>query len=487
MKPILSAIAISTVLASSALAGNLTKHSVEKARAVIDAAVQAYGGAETLSAMQSLVIEHKTVNIASGQSRGTTAPWDRNKASGMDAFNSADNIYVTRNVGYGGGFEFDNATILNGEEGFNLNYRAGTATPIQTPYFNNTTGPFIRVTPALLVQQLNTHARTAHYMGEAKVDGKPHDVVSFAMEVGPAISLYFDQNTHILNKSERVIPGFGLIEYRFDDYYEVAGIPFNRGFRLFLEGEPNMERELLNTKVNVSVDEFTRIDSSLARLESLAPDAMSVRELAEGVHHIGGNGTYAMFVDMGEYIVAVGGTGGIPQRIEELRKSVDKPIKYAVMTHHHNDHVLGVIPYADEGATLIAAEAHAQVMRDTAGEDRTLALETVGKRKKVFKGNGRKLEVIDIGPTEHTEHLLVAYLPKEGIVFEADHFAMPRTGPVPPAVTVTRSFARALKAKGIKADTIASAHSPRPGTMADLREAINKSDTLLSSAQSKAH
>ncbi len=487
MKPILSAIAITTLLASSAQAGNLTRHSVEKAREVIDAAVEAYGGADTLSAMQSVVIEHKTVNIASGQSRGTTAPWDRNEASGMDAFNAAENIYVTRNVGYGGGFEFDNATVLNGEEGYNLNYRGGTATPIQTPDFNNTTGPFIRVTPALLVQQLSTHARTAHYLGKAKVDGKPHDVVTFAMEVGPAISLYFDQATHILNKSERVIPGFGLIEYRFDDYYKVADIPFNRGFRLFLEGEPNMERKLLNTKVNVPVEDFTQVDSSLARLESLAPDTLSVRELADGVHHIGGSGTYAMFVDMGEYIVAVGGTGGIPQRIEELRKAVpDKPIKYAVMTHHHNDHVLGVVPYADEGATVIAAEAHAQVMRDTAGEDRTLALETVGKRKKVFKDNGRKLEIIDIGPTEHTEHLLVAYLPKEGIVFEADHFAMPRTGPVPPAVTGTRSFARALKAKGIKANTIVSAHSPKPGTMADLREAINKSDTLLS-AQSKAH
>jgi glyoxylase-like metal-dependent hydrolase (beta-lactamase superfamily II) len=82
--------------------------------------------------------------------------------------------------------------------------------------------------------------------------------------------------------------------------------------------------------------------------------------------------------------------------------------------------------------------------------------------------------IIDIGPTAHTEHLLVAYLPTEGILFEADHFNIPRTGPVPPAVPSTRSFAEALKKHKIKPEKMLSAHSPRVSTMDDLSTALNK-------------
>ena len=79
-----------------------------------------------------------------------------------------------------------------------------------------------------------------------------------------------------------------------------------------------------------------------------------------------------------------------------------------------------------------------------------------------------------IGPTAHTEHLLVAYLPDEGILFEADHFALPRVGPIPPAVTSTQSFAEALGREELGVKLILSAHSPKAATMDDLRVALEK-------------
>jgi len=63
---------------------------------------------------------------------------------------------------------------------------------------------------------------------------------------------------------------------------------------------------------------------------------------------------------------------------------------------------------------------------------------------------------------------------EEGIIFEADHFAMPRVSPVSPAVSSSKSFAEALEENDIKVKLIASAHSPRVGTMNDLQTAINK-------------
>jgi hypothetical protein len=53
---------------------------------------------------------------------------------------------------------------------------------------------------------------------------------------------------------------------------------------------------------------------------------------------------------------------------------------------------------------------------------------------------------------------------------------MPRSGPVPPAVTSTKTFAKALAEKGLKVKRIVSAHSSKPGTPADLEAALNREE-----------
>lgn len=460
--------------ASLVCAENLTEKNVEKAQAIIAAAVEAHGGAERLESINTVVIEHETENVATGQSRKAAPPWDRNPAAGVDAIDLENDLFVTRNHGNGGGFEFNNATVINGEESYQLNYRAGTAAPIAEPDFNTTSGPFVRVTPALLVRQLSARAQTARYMDDVESDGRTYEVISFSMEVGPAISMYFDKETHQLYRSERILPNFGLVEYRFIDYKSVDGIPFNQKFELFLNGDENMVRRNLKTKVNASIDNLIKIDGRLERAAAITPDPLSRQKIDEGVYLIGGTGTYAMFVEMDDYIVAVGGTAGIPERIEQLREVVlDKPIKFGVVTHHHFDHVLGVPAYVAEGATVIASAAHEAVVRDAAEDSDALKLKTIDDRY-VIEDKNRRVEIIDIGPTAHSEHLLVAWLPKEGILFQADHFALPANGTIPPAGSSTKTFAGALIEHGIDPLKILAAHSPRVGTMKELRTAIEK-------------
>ena len=466
--------------ASLVSAENLTQANMEKAQAVIDAAVEAYGGADRLSGIQSVVVMHETVNIATGQSKAAEPPWDRNESSGTTAIDLENGAFATRNAGTGGGFEFNNGTIINGDESYQLNFRAGTIAKIAEPDFDTTSGPFMRVTPAMLVRQVRDRAQNAYYLGETEVDGSTYDVVGFSMAVGPAISLYFDKETHMLRRSERVLTGFGLVEYRFNDYEVVEGIPFNKSFALYLNGDENMARTNKKTMVNVPVEKMLVAEEGLSEAPAVAADPMGQQEVADGVFLIGGNGTYAMFIEMNDYFVAVGGTAGIPERIDMLREaSADKPIKYGVMTHHHFDHVLGVTAYEQEGATVVGSVAHEAVIREAAENSELLNFKGVEDRI-VLEDGSRRVELIDIGPTAHTDHLVVAWLPEEGILFEADHFAMPQEGPPPPAVSSTKTFATALKEHGIRPKLIVSAHSPRPGTMEDLEGAINRDAVMVS-------
>ena len=474
MKSIIS-LALAGVLASSLVcAENLTEHNSAQVQTIVEAAIAAYGGEQGIGSLETLFIESEGLNYSVDQSRGTEPPWDKSESTGFSAIDLGNSTFVSRASNNGGGFEAYNGTIINGDESFQLDFRAGTVARIAEPDFATTSGPFVRVTPVLLVRTLADRAANAYYLGETELDGETYDVVGFSMTVGPAISLYFDKEDHLLRRSERLFPGAGLVQYEFLDYETVAGIPFNRTFKLFLNGDPNIERRNLKTKVNSSLDALMVVDTNLQSIPEVEPDPLSRQEIADGIWLIGGTGTYAMFVDMGDYVFAAGGTAGIPDRIESLREVVgDKPVKYGMLTHHHFDHVMGVSAYEAEGATLIASAAHEEIVRRAAENGEALEVKAV-KDRMTLEGDTRKVEIIDIGPTAHTEHLLVAYLPDEGILFEADHFALPRVGPIPPAVTSTQTFAEALGREELGVSIILSAHSPRAATMDDLRVALEK-------------
>ena len=464
---------LALAFAGTTATANITQENAAKTNAVIDAAIEAYGGAERLGELKTLIVEADTVNYAVNQSRKPEPPWDKNKGYLYNAIDLENSQFVSRNTGNGAGFEFDGGQIINGDDSYQLNYRAATAAPLEAPDFNTTSGPFIRVTSVLLVRQLMERRHTSHYLGTVDYNGRPHDVITLVMEVGPALSLYFDQETHLLSRSERELGGFGLVEYAFEDYYTKDGIPMNKRFKLALNGDPNLDWTYTSSEINGSFADRLNPPAEMTRIAAVAPDDLSLQELSDGVYFVGGNGTYALFVEMDEYIVAIGGTAGIPDRIAELRKHVaDKPIRYGILTHHHSDHILGVPAYAGEGATVVTVKAHEEVVRGAAGDAEDLKLHFVEDSWVITDGKQR-VELHDVGPTPHSEHLLLAYLPNEGIVFEADHIATPRTGPMTPAISNTRALAKALDDHDIKVKRIAGAHSPRVISIDDLNQALN--------------
>ena len=469
-------VAASLLLATPFLSAEdtLPLNAVNRANEVIDAAIEAYGGAEAISNLNSVARKSHFTTWATNQSRAPGPPWDENEQMSFSAIDFENKTFVGKNKGSGGGFDFNGSQIIKGEEGWQISYRAGTVTPIAEPDFNTTSGPFIRVTAPLLVKQLQNRRQTSHWLGQVDFEGRPHDVITLVMEVGPALSLYFDKETHLLSRSERVLPPFGQVDYRFTNYATVDGIPFSKNFKLYVNDEPNIYIDIKSTVVNQPIDKYATVPTDLELVEVAppAPTDVELQEVKEGVFLVGAGNTYAMFVDMDDYVVAVGGTAGIPDRIKALREVVkDKPIKFGVMTHHHNDHVLGVPAYQAENATVLTVKQHEPVVRAAATDADSLKLQLV-EGKYVFDDGNRKLEIIDIGPTPHVEHLLVAFLPEEGILFEADHFPNPTNGRMQPAQPVTKRLAEAIDTLGLDVKLIVGSHSPRIASIDDLRKSL---------------
>jgi glyoxylase-like metal-dependent hydrolase (beta-lactamase superfamily II) len=474
--------AVCALLANGATAGeSLPLRSVNKANEIIDAAIEAHGGAEALDGLKTLTQKQTFVNTATGQSRKPGPPYDRGRSANFNAIDLENQIFVNRNEGEGGGYVFDQGVIINGESSWQLNYRSGTAAPLAEPDYDTQSGPFIRVTPALLLKQLQARRQTSHWLGEAEIDGRTYDIVTLVMEVGPGLSLYFDQQNHMLARMERVLPPFGQVEYSFLDYATIDGIAVNQDFKLHLNGEENLDIDILETRINTPLDPFLEVPSELEQVAAVRPDEFGSKEIDEGVFLIGGNGTYSLFVEMSDHVVAIGGTQAVEPGIEELRKQVaDKPIRYGVLTHHHSDHVPGAAAYAKESATIVTFEENEAVVRKASGSD-DAKLQFVEDRMTLTDGQ-RTIELYNIGPTPHAENILVAWLPAEGILFEADHFPQPATGVIPPAVPATFAFAEALDRLGLKFTKLVGAHSPRTATPADLQTALSRQPAASAAA-----
>ena len=472
-KVLISAAASLLLSCGPLLAGSLPLKSVNKANEVIDAAIEAHGGSEALKGLNTIVQKSEFTTFATGQSRKPGPPYDKGYQKAFNAIDLENDIFVTRNKGEGGGYVFSQGTIINGENSWQLDYRSGTAAPLAEPDFNTTSGPFVRVTPALLMRQLQERRHTSHWLGEVEIDGRMHDVITLVMEVGPGLSLYIDRESHMLTRMERVLPPFGQVEYQFLDYTQIDGIAFNQKFRLYVNGDDNLAIDIRMTRLNEPLEQYVQVPDELRQLAAISPDEMNSQEIDEGVFLIGGNNTYALFIEMEDHVVAIGGTQTVPASIEEMRKRItDKPIRYGVLTHHHNDHTPGAAAYAKEGSTIITFEENEALVIKAAGDDNA-RLEFVRDHMTLTDGK-KKVELYNIGPTPHAENILIAYLPDEGIIFEADHFPQPATGVIPPAVPATVAFAEALDKLDLKYAKIVGAHSKRVAGPADLETALSR-------------
>jgi len=198
-----------------------------------------------------------------------------------------------------------------------------------------------------------------------------------------------------------------------------------------------------------------------------------------------------MFVAFNDYILVIEapeqifyGSNSI-QALAKIKETVPgKPIKYLVLTHHHSDHAGGFREYVAEGSTLVTAPGNksfleqvakleSSMLPKTAWSKRPMTIETVENKKRVFEDDKHRVELYDIGPNPHAKEMLVAYLPKQKILFQADMFNANPNGSIPIAQDITLSFSENLQKLGLAVEKIYGVHG-RPATPDELKTSIDR-------------
>jgi glyoxylase-like metal-dependent hydrolase (beta-lactamase superfamily II) len=317
--------------------------------------------------------------------------------------------------------------------------------------------------------------------------GRKVTIVSFTMGKYRINGTINDQNLVELTDTWFPNPVYGDMDYemRYTKYKNFGGVQFPTLVHVH-QGDPRLnpahnyyEYTVADVKANVAV---TPIPVPEVVRAAVAPTVkVESQKLADGVWLLGGGTHHSVVIEFKDFVTVV----EAPQNearslavIEEAgRLAPNKLIKYVVNTHHHFDHAGGLRTYLSQGTTVITHESNKQYYLDilfsTAPRElqpdrmalyspmymisrRPAPIETVasfaggpggGAAQYVISDGTRVVEVFHVqdmayeledqayAQGNHSADMLMAYLPKEKILINADLYSPPAPGTTPPVPT----------------------------------------------------
>src|SRR5207245_3479303 len=129
---------------------------------------------------------------------------------------------------------------------------------------------------------------------------------------------------------------------------------------------------------------------------------------------------------------------------EAKRLIPNKPITYVVNTHSHVDHSSGLRAAVSEGATILTHQLNKAYLEKTLSLPHTLnpdkaqqngkkpVVEAMGEKKTLTDGT-HTIELYHLQNFGHHDGMLIAYLPKEKVLLEADGYNPQAAGATPPS------------------------------------------------------
>jgi glyoxylase-like metal-dependent hydrolase (beta-lactamase superfamily II) len=298
------------------------------------------------------------------------------------------------------------------------------------------------ITPHGVMKAAMKHNATVQAQTEG---GKKMTTVSFAVPGQLKVkALVNDKNLVEKVDSWNTNPVLGdiLTETTYADYKDFGGVHFPTKITQKQGGGPTLDITVSEVKPNAPVD--IQVPDNVRQ----ASVKVETDKVADGVWYITGGTHHSVLVEMSDHLVVIEGPQDDARAtavIAEVKKTVpNKPIKYVVNSHHHFDHAGGLGAFVAEGTTIITHDANKAFFEQSLAAPRTVQpdkLVQAGKKatvegmqdKRVLSDGTRTVELYLIQGNVHGDGIIMAYLPKEKLLVEADVYTPAAPNAPPPA------------------------------------------------------
>ena len=289
-------------------------------------------------------------------------------------------------------------------------------------------------------------------------------------------------------------------EFTNASYVDIGdGIRFPTGWHHHTGWDDNYQAQSVNAGHNAFGGPIDQIVANACDDPVSVPDAVlratfpvrvEVDELADGVWLMEGGSHNSVAIEFDDYIAVVEAPLDEARNLAVIDQIVrlvpDKPIRFLINTHQHHDHIGGLRTYMHIGATIVTHwKNYDFYTRDVLNyAPRTLSPDMISLwpptelaegyqyetvRENYWLNDGtRSLHVSYVHPLPHVEGMLVAYLPEERMLIEADLYDSRAPGEPTPAGAApgARSLRRHVERLGLDVETIVPIHG-RPVSWTD--------------------
>ena len=400
------------------------------------AIIEAYGGAEALTEVETMEAEWVGYFIGRYQSRYTEPPYDRLPVRNWTAIDFESEHAVVDSIStWPGELNMGSRTII-GDESWTLNTISRIYTDgVWHGYRSNLNSTAARM-PFVLVRNMMGNPQAFSVTGTHLHRGITYDVVDYnglTFWVHPETSLIYAY----LSRGGNMTDGEVEIMRTYTHYFEYDGVMVNRRYQIWTDVDETSDMELYSIDFHPPMDSYMQVPEGFEYVEIMdgynGVLEIEVEEVGRGAYLAGNGETRILYVELEDSFVAME-AGGMPDYAAETYAAMEpymngKPLRYIIPTHHHDDHAVAVHFYARAGASVLTT-------RDKEGFLRRLLARTWGEHGPVEDAEFTFLDetVLDLSDevgeftvlvyqdAPHTENMLVGYLPEARLLYTCDIF-----------------------------------------------------------------
>ncbi len=274
-------------------------------------------------------------------------------------------------------------------------------------------------------------------------------LADFATSEGAALTMAVDPTTavpvFIRSKDHHAYFRDVTRQTNMSNYTSVGELSLPSQVEVTLDEFAFISMQLTSQELNASVGDISAPAeaASAAPISGSAPANVTTEEVADGVWFLAGQSHHSVLIEFSDHLMVIEAPNEV-RTLAVLETAAElvpgKPIRYLVNTHHHFDHSGGIRTAASAGLTIVTHAANESFYRRMAEQPSSLVPDTQSQQPqaieietvtdaRTYADDSMTVELHHVAGNPHSSSMLMAYLPEQRLIIEADAFAPNPGGP----------------------------------------------------------